>query len=659
MTERPKVHAWKACRGFTLPHGFESHPLRQLQFQNFAESAFTVGLLPLVSQTSNRYNHFRQSNPGKPDRAVGGLRTPPGPEGSNGSTSSQALAGTRRAGFVFHKMSSYIVLARKLRPQTFDEVVGQDYIVKALCNAARSGKLAHALLLTGPRGVGKTSTARIVAKTVNCEKPSEKRPCSKDSCESCSLISDGRAVEVQEMDAASHTSVNDVRDIIEKSRYLPASGKTKVYIIDEAHMLSQAAFNALLKTLEEPPAHVLFILATTEPHKIPATILSRCQRYDFRKVSVTEISSSLKDAAQNENIKIASETISTIALEADGSMRDALSLLDQLIATFGNNIDHTEALSLLGFADTNLMNEMFEAIMEKNPAKGIETLVKILDKGISPAKFAEGITSLVRTALILKVSGENSVPDISNERAALLLESAKDRSAQTLEMLFDMAMEMCDRVSRSFYQEMTVDAMVIRLCSADKPVPLDDIMRKLNKLTGEETPYSNPAGTDKKARMQETPKRNATEKMEKTEEKSAVQTTRENGTDKERDSSAKGKENAGSFADFLKSGEEEFGFIANMVAKCEIRIENSVAVIKVPKPSVMHTRFLKNKKDERESFLRKAEKFFECGAKIEFFDTGEEGNGIEKIQDKPLVKQALEMFDGKITTLGKGGQNEI
>lgn len=547
-------------------------------------------------------------------------------------------------------MSSYLVLARKLRPQTFEEVVGQTYTVKALCNAARSGKLAHALLFTGPRGVGKTSTARIVAKTVNCDNsPAESRPCGgNSSCESCSLISDGRAVEVQEMDAASHTSVNNVRDIIEKSRYLPASGKTKVYIIDETHMLSHAAFNALLKTLEEPPAHVLFILATTEPHKIPATILSRCQRYDFKKVSVEEISSSLEAAAKSENIKIVPETVSTIALESDGSLRDALSLLDQLVATFGTDIDHSEALSLLGIVDSSLMNGMFETVMKRDPAKGIEILGSAVEKGISPAKFAEGLTSLIRTVLILKLGGKNSVPGIPKERSALLLSAAHLHSAEDLEMLFDISIEACDRVNRSFYPEMAVEAMVMKLCSLEKTVPLDDIMDRLNKLSDRvgsegESPAAKAGGTvyqsDKKIKNEEVVKEEETGSSEY----GAARETPEK------------EKNAESFADFLKLGDEDFGYMAHMVPNCEIKIEDSAAVIKIAENSVMLSR-LSGSKETRERFLRAAESFFGRRAEIEISAAApkeECGNGIEKIQNQPIVRRALDMFDGKIKNLAE------
>ena len=530
-----------------------------------------------------------------------------------------------------------------MRPQTFNEVIGQDYIVKALSSAARSGKLAHALLLTGPRGVGKTSTARIVAKTVNCEKPSpEERPCgTEDTCESCSLISDGRAVEVREMDAASHTSVNDVRDIIEKSRYIPASGKTMIYIIDEAHMLSQAAFNALLKTLEEPPGHVLFILATTEPHKIPATILSRCQRYDFKKVSVSDISASLNAAAESQNISVPPETVSTIALEADGSVRDALSLLDQITATFGTEIEHTEALALLGFVDTNLMNEMFDAVMKRDPAAGLESLRKALDKGTSPAKFAEGITSLLRTATVLKVGGKEAAQDISPEKADFLLSSAKDQPAENLEMLFDIAIEACERVSKSLYPEMAAEAMALKLCSVEKAVPLDDIMKRLEKLTaGSGAQYEEHRTTEKKENRL----------SEKKEENISI-TTHKPQREQEK--------TAGSFADFLKSGKEDFGYIASMVSGCEIKVENSVACINVPKSSAMERMLAAGK--ERRRLLDAAEQFFGCKAEIKNTEAPARGAvKIDEIAEQPMIKRALEMFDGRIKGLEKtGGKNEV
>jgi DNA polymerase-3 subunit gamma/tau len=255
---------------------------------------------------------------------------------------------------------SYIVLARKWRPKTFDDVIGQEVITQTLKNAVSTGKIAHALIFSGPRGVGKTSTARIIAKALNCEKGPTSDPCS--NCTFCREISEGKSLDVIEIDAASHTGVDDVREIIENTRYLPSSGKTKIYIIDEAHMLSQSAFNALLKTLEEPPPHVLFILATTEVHKIPVTILSRCQRYDFKKVSTANIKERIELISSSEGIKIPEETLYLIAQESDGSLRDALSIVDQLIATFGNEIKHEDATGILGVSDKSLIKSTIEAI---------------------------------------------------------------------------------------------------------------------------------------------------------------------------------------------------------------------------------------------------------------------------------------------------------
>ena len=246
---------------------------------------------------------------------------------------------------------SYTALYRKFRPGEFDEVKGQDHIVTTLKNEIRTDRIGHAYLFCGTRGTGKTTVAKILAKAVNCEHPVDGSPCGE--CEMCKKISSQTSMNVIEMDAASNNSVDDIREIIDEVQYSPAEGKYKVYIIDEVHMLSAAAFNALLKTLEEPPAYVIFILATTEAHKIPITILSRCQRYDFKRISIDTIADRLKDLMQREQIEVEEKALRYIAKVADGSMRDALSLLDQCIAFYlGEKLTYDKAIEVLGAVDT-------------------------------------------------------------------------------------------------------------------------------------------------------------------------------------------------------------------------------------------------------------------------------------------------------------------
>src|SRR3990170_4804094 len=341
---------------------------------------------------------------------------------------------------------SYIVLARKWRPKTFDDVIGQEVITQTLKNAVSTGKIAHALIFSGPRGAGKT-------------------------------------FDVIEIDAASHTGVDDAREIIENTRYLPSSGKTKIYIIDEAHMLSQSAFNALLKTLEEPPPHVLFILATTEVHKIPVTILSRCQRYDFKKVSTANIKERIELISSSEGIKIPEETLYLIAQESDGSLRDALSIVDKLIATFGNEIKHEDATGILGVSDKSLIKSTIEAILNKNPKKCIEILNEVSEKGVSPKRFAEDLLKLARYILLIKTCGKEIISEFSDDEKKELENLSRNESVETLEILFKMLLEGAEDVQRSFYPRMALEVTLVKLSLLERVVSLDDIFNKIDTLS--------------------------------------------------------------------------------------------------------------------------------------------------------------------------------
>jgi DNA polymerase-3 subunit gamma/tau len=298
-------------------------------------------------------------------------------------------------------------LYNKFRPHLWDQVVGQDHVVETLRNAIRGSRVGHAYLFAGPRGTGKTTTARLLAKAVNClEEDLAKRPC--DLCLHCTAVNDGRFLDLIEIDAASNTSVDDVRALREKINYSPSQGRFKVYLIDEVHMLSTAAFNALLKTLEEPPAHAIFILATTEVHKIPATVLSRCQRHEFRRIPVIDIVTNLKLLAGHEKITVEDESLTLIARQATGSMRDAISLFDQLAST-GQDITLSGAQKVLGTAASAAVVSMVDAILSQQTGKGLDEIHHALDAGSDPRQFARQVVDYLRGLMLIRLGNADQV----------------------------------------------------------------------------------------------------------------------------------------------------------------------------------------------------------------------------------------------------------
>jgi DNA polymerase III subunit gamma/tau len=306
---------------------------------------------------------------------------------------------------------------RKWRPQLWDEVVGQEHIIQTLINAVATDRVAHAYLFAGPRGTGKTTTARLLAKAVNCEATNPaNRPC--NQCSHCLAVNEGRFLDLIEIDAASNTSVEDVRDLRDKINFSPSQGRFKVYIIDEVHMLSTAAFNALLKTLEEPPPHAIFILATTEIHKIPATVLSRCQRHEFRRIPVNEITSRLKIISSQENLSIDADALTLIARQATGSLRDAISLLDQL-ASSGKPIDLNLAQSMLGAATNQVVVELVDAILDRQPAVGFNLIHHALDAGSDPRQFGRQTVDYMRNLLLIKMGNPDQIEATQEQRAQM------------------------------------------------------------------------------------------------------------------------------------------------------------------------------------------------------------------------------------------------
>ena len=302
---------------------------------------------------------------------------------------------------------------RKWRPQGWDEVVGQEHVMRTLRSALAQGNLAHAYLFSGPRGTGKTTTARIIAKAVNCLAEDQRaRPC--NQCENCQAINQGRFLDLIEIDAASNTSVDDIRDLREKINFSPTKGRYKVYIIDEVHMLSNAAFNALLKTLEEPPAHAIFVLATTEVHKIPATVLSRCQRHEFRRIPLNIIQALLKEIAEKEGVQVEPAALTAIARQATGSMRDAVSLLDQLAST-GSGVTLELTQQVLGTAAGQSVYELIDAILADDTGRGIAIVNQALDNGSDPRQFARQTVDVLRSVLMVRMGNAAQLEATSEE----------------------------------------------------------------------------------------------------------------------------------------------------------------------------------------------------------------------------------------------------
>jgi len=306
---------------------------------------------------------------------------------------------------------AYLALARKYRPQNFDEIVGQDFVVKTLSNAIELGRISHAYLFTGPRGVGKTSTARIFAKAVNCKTPDGINPC--NTCEICQEITNGSSMDVIEIDGASNRGIDEIRQLRETVRFIPAKCNYKIYIIDEVHMLTEPAFNALLKTLEEPPEHVIFIMATTDAHRIPPTILSRCQRYDFKKISTDFMFKYLKDVLTKEGIDFDDDALSVIIRNSEGCMRDSLSLVDQVVAYSNGNVRISDTAYLLGLSDHDMVNELFDFVVSEDIEKVASKVEDINLKGLDYAFVVKTMLEYLKHILFAKATGAFSEKELT------------------------------------------------------------------------------------------------------------------------------------------------------------------------------------------------------------------------------------------------------
>lgn len=374
---------------------------------------------------------------------------------------------------------AYTALYRKFRPDTFKGVVGQDHIVRTLKNQMKSDRVSHAYLFCGTRGTGKTSTAKIFAKAINCLHPQEGEPCGE--CELCTAMAEGRSVNVIEIDAASNNGVDNIREIREEVKYPPTEGRFKVYIIDEVHMLSTGAFNALLKTLEEPPEHVIFILATTDPQKVPATILSRCQRFDFKRISSGEMAATLREYIIKDGGNITDKALHYITSLADGSMRDSLSILDQCMAFYyGEEITLEKVLNIAGAVDTSIFFETAEALNQKNATKCMDIVEDIVNDGRDVGQFVTELTVHLRNLLvILTVKEADAVLDMAQENLDRLTVQAETTTAEELIFLIKAFSSLSGEMKYASNQRILLEVELIKLCSPSEKTDFDAVIARL------------------------------------------------------------------------------------------------------------------------------------------------------------------------------------
>ena len=376
----------------------------------------------------------------------------------------------------------YLVLARKWRPQSFADVVGQEHITRTLQNSLRSGRIHHAFLFIGSRGIGKTTSARILAKALNCTAQDGPTPDPCGVCDNCTSIAAGTNMNVIEIDGASNNSVEDVRQIRENVRMVPAGARYKIYVIDEVHQLSIAAFNALLKTLEEPPPHAIFILATTEAHKIPATIISRCQRYDFRRVGVDDLVQLLRKILDAEGMACSDEALAAVARAADGGVRDSESILDQLMSYCDKEITFQDVFDVLGLVDWQVMHTLCKAILEKDVMPLLKTVDDVVVSGKDLSQFVQDLLRYFRNLMVCKSGGPTDLLALPDEEVAEMQNWAQQFTLMELIRMVEQLAELVDGFDSQLAQRTALEAMLIRVSKRSVDVSVDSVLEKLAVL---------------------------------------------------------------------------------------------------------------------------------------------------------------------------------
>jgi DNA polymerase-3 subunit gamma/tau len=374
---------------------------------------------------------------------------------------------------------SYLVLARKWRPQTFQDMTGQEHVVRTVANAIKLDRVAHAYLFCGPRGVGKTTAARLLAKALNCQKGPTAEPCG--ACQACTEITSGSSVDVQEIDGASNNGVENVREIRDNAKYLPQRDRHKIYIIDEVHMLSGAAFNALLKTLEEPPGHVKFIFATTEPHKLPDTILSRCQRHNFRRISAATMLARLRHIADAEGLRISDAALAQVVRQSEGGMRDALSLLDQVLSACGESPTDEAVAEALGAVDRTVVQDVAQALVQRDAKRVLARVADVHERGVDLKRLAEELALQLRHVFVAKAVGEAPAELAESEQKAVLA-LAREADAAQLSRLFDVVQASIWEVSKASQPRLALEMALLKAIQLAPAASIPELLARVDRL---------------------------------------------------------------------------------------------------------------------------------------------------------------------------------
>lgn len=594
---------------------------------------------------------------------------------------------------------SYLVLARKWRPQTFSDVVGQQPVVQTLKNGLLRNRVAHAMIFSGVRGVGKTTLARIMAKALNCQGEGEDKPC--NSCESCLEITKGAAVDLHEIDGASNRGIQEIRELKENIRFFPVKGRYKIIIIDEVHMLTTEAFNALLKTLEEPPAHVYFMFATTELHKVPVTILSRCQRYELKRVPYVELKEFFAKIAAEENVKASEKAIEMIAREADGSVRDGLSLLDQIFSFCGEVVNDADVVQVLGLVDSKIFTHLAAALLTGDLEKALSLLEESYNAGLDLKRFAGDLLQYFRSLMVCQTCSKPAeLIDVSDQELQELSELAQSQSKETVYRYFQILMQGIEEMRYSSHPRLTLEMTFIKAVQAGEVVPAAALLTRLDALikggiagvhvaTQVETFVpAKPASSLPREQHVVTPKKSIEERdaslprpgaaspsrpvghlsgaseKKKQEEVVPPQEVKKESTEEETAIATHGKDvrkNWNEFADYVKDRKQ---WMAQVLRLCEHpHEENATLVIRFDNPSDC---MLLKKTDNLKDLTRYAQDFFqkELRVKISTREGEQDSSGADDgeslreerraLANDPLVKMVTEIFDGKVSAIRTG-----